>query len=517
MSESHDSSLPEENSTSPEPNANEPVADIADTSTADDSNGDSPDTNSDTNSETTGTDEESTSEAETDPTDSRPSDTPQPEPTVDGEPTPPPGDGAPSDGVVDEAAPQFNASPPVEAPTGNVFLPTAPYPPKRPSPLVRGWRAFRVRYARDKGVSAVLTVIALVLVIIVSVVVVRFSQAPAPVQVVEEFLTSVRDAEVNEAFHLTYLNERDRERNPLLSPEVLRDDWEVDGLELVHEGAGTNSRIKEATVEATLKTPDGSTVTSTFELIAFDDEWRVENPLAELTVDDRMAPYLSVNGHVLEELESEPGLRSLLVLPGVYSFEVAEGTIFESTTANVVSVGEHVELTDDSSGNFTTSDFDDFAHLEFDVEIRSSAQGQVQQEVDNLMAECHSNLTADYSYRSTGCPFTYDTEELYDLAGIEYDFMSRWDDMTWHDVTSPEVDVSWDNRESGGFVLQASNDGAVEFTGVTNERAGSIEVDFVCTFGAAQLNAQIGDEGQISVEQISADRSDNNTQCRVAE
>lgn len=517
MPESRDTSSPEDNNHSQsrdESGDNElPVNDDR-APASDDSGGDSSEADRSGDSADADPDDEVSSVSEPDSSDEPPTEATSDEPDIENSDNP-----ATSEDVSQEDAPldgsPQDTTPPTEAPTNGPFMPTAPYLPKRPPVLVRGWRTFRGRYARDKGASVALTVIALVLVIIASVIVWRVSLPPKPVQAVDEYLSALQDGEINEALQLTYVNNSERENNPFIASELMSTDWEVDNLELIHEGAGTRSGSNEATVEATIAAPNGTTVTSEIELAEVGDEWRVDNPLVHVTVDERLAPYITVNEHTLEDFGSFLGTHTLSMPPGIYSFDVEAEGIFESTSASFIGIGDEVKLLDEDSGNFTKSeDEEEINHLTFNVDIHSSAQDLAQQKVDELVADCYSNLTADRFASSNNCPFTYDRRELLELAGVEYEVLMSWDELTWTNYEAPEVSLSWDNNEHEGFVLRASAEGFFEVSGVTNERAGSVEADFMCTFGAGELNALVRDD-EVAVE--TTNYRDSDTKCRLLE
>ena len=162
----------------------------------------------------------------------------------------------------------------------------------------------------------------------------------APEDVVTAYLNALRAGDVDTA--LTYTDEdsgddlsaADSARGFLAGDT--EDEWSFG--QVIRRGSGDHHTgepdFPRTTVDATLTGADGATAQNRFELIKFNGEWTIDNPLIELDLSKLPLDFVEFNGVTADTA------KPVTLFPGVYRGFTDSAALFSTGVAEYVAVSE---------------------------------------------------------------------------------------------------------------------------------------------------------------------------------
>jgi hypothetical protein len=245
-------------------------------------------------------------------------------------------------------------------------------------------------------------------------------EANEPVEAVRAFLEASRSGDVEAALAMTTGETTDAA--DLLVPEAMSADWEI--LDL---GLQTWSPYTEhANVWATVKGPNDTELTTHFDLALVGEDWKVEDPFAELTIEALPVPYLEVNGFILP-MEVEPyDSRDFALLPGVYQLYENPPALLAYEAEPLLALGNRLVNTDGAEPPLLRAAFEGF----------TTAEGGEPELNDRLAAYLDACLADPEGPESHGCPFRLRER---DLGGAGF---TLGDDNRWEIIDYPQAAAS---------------------------------------------------------------------------
>jgi len=157
---------------------------------------------------------------------------------------------------------------------------------------------------------------------------------PDPDDVVDEYLTAVKQRDIDKAIDVAGVARPSGEQARFLTPDALDSDWEIRSVRTESE---TDS---VAQVTAVIARSDDVSVWGSFKLSHKDDRWRIDNPWSEMKLVAGTLSYLDINKVVVPRRGD--GDLTYLMLPGLYHFYQTPSEVVEirpeTTSAGVASV-----------------------------------------------------------------------------------------------------------------------------------------------------------------------------------
>lgn len=146
-----------------------------------------------------------------------------------------------------------------------------------------------------------------------TVVVTLVTRGPGPDDVVREYLTAIRQGDVDKALKVAGTSRPAGEQARFLAADALSDDWRIVEVETTSDHVRENG-TGWAQVDVTIAGPDGETIDGGINLSRENGRWRLDEPLITAHLAPMQLSYLDVNGLIT------PATRSVryLMLPGVY-------------------------------------------------------------------------------------------------------------------------------------------------------------------------------------------------------
>ncbi|MGH3663914.1 MAG: hypothetical protein ACRDTQ_18915 [Micromonosporaceae bacterium] len=157
-----------------------------------------------------------------------------------------------------------------------------------------------------------------VLLIVTAFVVGGAPREPESVAHVRAYFTAIHEGRVADALALAGVRRPSGDEARFLTRKALTGGWKIVALRESAHYDGFSSDPEEATVEIAIRT-GGTTAVSALTLLKADGEWRIEDPLVEVTFPKTNMLYVDVNGvRAPTDLTADRSVYALL--PGGYRF-----------------------------------------------------------------------------------------------------------------------------------------------------------------------------------------------------
>lgn len=268
--------------------------------------------------------------------------------------------------------------------------------------------------------------------------VVLLSIEDSPVPVIQEYLDTIRSGNTEAAMRLAGHPMVD---GPFLSAKALADDWHVDKVVARHQ---TDDM---AEVDVTISA-GGHSQHGRFNLRKFDGDWKIQNPIVEVTLETGLLDMFELGGEAVprEQLESAPAVVGVQVslFPGAYRLypSLADRVTLESTHLLALP-HEETQPPVAITGELTPRGAD-------------LARQTFNDHLDNCVKQTVGN--------PKGCPFgapAYGGGEYTPDVMIDDDIFTEVRDVSWQITTRPEVTFE---PTAGGFVATLGKPGTLRMT-----------------------------------------------------
>lgn len=259
-------------------------------------------------------------------------------------------------------------------------------------------------------------------------------QDRSPVRAVDSFLEAAYDGDVDEA--LSYLESPPESVGAhFLTPEALNSDWDIADVSL--ENVTSFQRIdNSARVNATISGPEGTSITSEFELAESDDEWLITNGLNRMSVDFTSIPMIEINGYH-PQIGAEAGDITFHLLPGVYEYysEGVEGLkpaiksqLMLGGQSTTIETGVDPSRIQDSSLNIASPQW---------MTVADDVNELVQSKIESYLNDCFDDIEGPIEEGVFGCPVgTSPSDIAQDVSGDRHADVSNFE---WELLEHPQV------------------------------------------------------------------------------
>lgn len=298
-----------------------------------------------------------------------------------------------------------------------------------------------------------------------------------PARVVEAFLESVKDGDVDDA--LTYLDTSPDSRSAyFLRGDALDNGWDIDEVSL--RSRDSSSILGDtASVTASITGPGDTQAQHIFGLTETNDgDWLISEGLTTMRVNFNQLPLIEINGFSPDIGPGAGNGVEFYMLPGLYSFYTEGIDVVEPALDQQLFLGNNVQSIGDKDEVESLPDYATRVPLPQHMRLKDDARETMQAKVEEYLDDCVEDIDGS---ELAGCPMGLETEDLQEaLDSSETDF----DDFEWEIQDYPQVNVhiSDDPSQNLEVSLETSEPGTIELTVSAGGSDSTLECPLPATF-----------------------------------